>query len=96
LNIIKPRYYTDEFVSVSPRDTFCAFLIVIFLPVWWPFLVTYLVLRAIGWVAAWARDWLWKQKDLLWYGPQLGQKMWRRMFSEPVGLAGVARSRRTF
>ncbi len=77
---MEPRYYTDEFVSVSTRETFCILLVVLLLPIWWPLLVAYLLLRAIGWVAARAWGWLRNEMDSLRYYPQPRYKMSRRMF----------------
>jgi hypothetical protein len=80
LNTVKPRYYTDEFFPVSTRETVCVLLVVFSAPIWWPLLVTYLVLRAIWWVATWAWDCLRNEVDLLRYYPQPRHKMSRRFF----------------
>jgi hypothetical protein len=77
---MKPRYYADESFPVSTRETVCVLLIVCFVPVWWPLLVTYLLLRAIWWVAAWAWDCLRDEVDLLLRSPLPRHKMSRRLF----------------
>jgi hypothetical protein len=77
---MRPHYYTDEFFPISTRETVCVLLVVLFVPVWWPLLVTYLVLRAIWWVAAWAWDHVRNEVDLLRHCSQPRHKLSRRIF----------------
>jgi hypothetical protein len=80
LNIMRPRYYTDDFFPISTRETVCILLVIFFVPIWWPLLVIYLVLTAIRWVAARAWDCLRNEVGLLLHYSQPRHKMSRRVF----------------
>jgi hypothetical protein len=77
---MKQRTPTDDFFAVFTPEVVCILLVGYFAPAMWPWLVAYLVLRALWGIAPWVWKCLKNEVDLLRHYKYARHKMSRRIF----------------